>query len=62
MTFWIIAFAIALLSIAPIALVLRRGRGMGAQSTSTAEIEMKVYRDQLKEVERDLARGVLSKE
>lgn len=62
MTFWIIATAIALLSIAPIALVLRRGRGMGAQSTSTAEIEMKVYRDQLKEVERDLARGVLSQE
>lgn len=62
MSFWIIAFAIALLSAAPLVVALRRGRGIGAQNASTAEIEMKVYRDQLKEVERDLARGVLSEE
>ncbi|ATG46659.1 c-type cytochrome biogenesis protein CcmI [Celeribacter ethanolicus] len=62
MTFWIIAFAIALLSAIPLALALRRAHGIGDVDSSTAEVEMKVYRDQLKEVDRDEARGVLSAE
>ncbi|WP_321363590.1 c-type cytochrome biogenesis protein CcmI [uncultured Celeribacter sp.] len=62
MTFWIIATAIALLSAVPLALALLKARGIGADSASAAEIEMKVYRDQLKEVDRDAARGVISDE
>ncbi|WP_460273751.1 c-type cytochrome biogenesis protein CcmI [Celeribacter sp. ULVN23_4] len=62
MTFWIIASAIAFLSAIPLALALWRAHGIGDVDSSTAEVEMKVYRDQLKEVDRDEARGVLSEE
>lgn len=62
MTFWIIAIAIALLAALPLGLALHKARGLNAGDSSTAEVEMKVYRDQLKEVERDAARGVLSAE
>ncbi|SFI74613.1 c-type cytochrome biogenesis protein CcmI [Celeribacter neptunius] len=62
MTFWIIAIAIASLSALPLALALRKAHGISEVEGSTAEVEMKVYRDQLKEVDRDEARGVLSAE
>lgn len=60
--FWIIASIIALLSAAPLALALRRARGLGDLDTSSAEMEIQLYKDQLAEVDRDLARGVLTEE
>lgn len=60
MTFWIIALALACLSAAPIALALKRGGQRAAQSR--AETEIQVYRDQLKDLDKDLARGVISDE
>ncbi|MFK7938093.1 MAG: c-type cytochrome biogenesis protein CcmI [Roseovarius sp.] len=57
MSFWIVS---VLISLAVIGLILRavlRG-GHGADTASAYDVE--IYRDQLKEVERDLARGVLS--
>ncbi|MEG3661407.1 c-type cytochrome biogenesis protein CcmI [Celeribacter halophilus] len=62
MTFWIIAISIAVLCAVPLALAMRKPRVAGQQADDTREIEMKVYRDQLKEVDRDEARGVLSAE
>lgn len=62
MTFWIIAFALAVLSVAPLALSLRRAHGIGSQDETRADIEVKLYRDQLNEVDRDAARGVISEE
>lgn len=58
MTFWIIAFLIAGTT-AALMLVALRTRG-DLQSGATSDL--KVYRDQLDEVERDLARGVLTAE
>ncbi|TRD23608.1 c-type cytochrome biogenesis protein CcmI [Palleronia caenipelagi] len=57
MLFWIIAFALAALCLIPIALTLLRDRRDGAVSP-----DMVVYRDQLDEIERDLARGVLTED
>nr|WP_319251309.1 c-type cytochrome biogenesis protein CcmI [uncultured Celeribacter sp.] len=62
MAFWIIASALACLAVAPIAFALWRGRGVSEQTQDTADIELQVYRDQLRDVEKDLARGVLSEE
>ncbi|AJE47222.1 c-type cytochrome biogenesis protein CcmI [Celeribacter indicus] len=62
MTFWIIALCLALLSVAPIALALRRGRGILDSTASAADLELQVYRDQLRDLDRDLARGVISAE
>lgn len=56
MFFWLIAFLIAALTTAWMLLVLRRPDG----SRSAAASDVQVYRDQLKEVDRDLARGVLT--
>ncbi|MGR3511617.1 MAG: c-type cytochrome biogenesis protein CcmI [Paracoccaceae bacterium] len=56
MTFWIIAFLIAVATALSI-LVALRARG---DTQSGAASDLKVYRDQLDEVERDLARGVLT--
>lgn len=58
MTFWLIAGAMAALSAAWLAWRMLRGRS-GGQSHAAA-FDLQVYRDQLREVERDLARGVLS--
>ncbi|OCX61436.1 c-type cytochrome biogenesis protein CcmI [Thioclava sp. SK-1] len=56
MLFWIIACALVALIAALFALaVLRRGRG----GVSAGAYDMQVYRDQLREVERDIERGVL---
>lgn len=55
-TFWIITGLLALVVAATLALALMRGR----RDTGPAEaFDLKVYRDQLKEVDRDLARGVI---
>lgn len=59
MLFWIIASVLAVLVAALFALALFRTR---ADSEHPAEYDLRVYRDQLKEVERDVARNVLSSE
>ncbi|MCP4822469.1 MAG: c-type cytochrome biogenesis protein CcmI [Shimia sp.] len=57
MTFWIAAGAFAFISIALMALaVLRRPD----EEEHPAAYDLRVYRDQLKEVEKDLARGVIN--
>ncbi len=57
MTFWIIIVAMAAL----VALVLGRAMWRGAQGVvaQPAQYDIAVYRDQLAEVERDVARGVI---
>ncbi len=56
MTFWIIAAVLTALCAAVLALgLLRRRRGDAAGAR-----DMQVYRDQLREVDRDLERGVIS--
>lgn len=56
MTFWIITSAMALVIAATLALVMLRTR---AASGPAAAYDLQVYRDQLKDVDRDLERGVL---
>lgn len=62
MTFWIIAFLIALLATAPLVLVLRRAHGSESDDAGNTAVELRVYKDQLAEVERDLSRGLLSED
>ena len=57
MSFWIAASIITLLVAASLILALRNARGVVLTS---ADSDQRVYRDQLEEVDRDLARGVLS--
>ena len=58
MTFWIIAGGIALIVAALIGLGLRApGRGAAVPA---AAFDLRVYRDQLRDVEKDLARGVVA--
>ncbi len=57
MGFWIIVAALALLSLAILAVAVLRGRP-GAEPA--AAYDLRVYRDQLKELDRDLARGVVA--
>ncbi|MEX0285324.1 MAG: c-type cytochrome biogenesis protein CcmI [Paracoccaceae bacterium] len=57
MIFWIIATALALLSAGLLTLAVLRGR---AGAEPAAVYDLRVYRDQLREVERDLARGVIA--
>jgi len=57
MTFWIVAGVFALVSIALMALaVLRRPEA----EEHPAAYDLRVYRDQLKDVDKDLARGVIN--
>ncbi len=56
MLFWAIAFLIAAATAASMLIALR-ARG---ESQSAAASDLQVYRDQLQEVDRDLARGVLT--
>ena len=56
MTFWI--FAIALAGLAALMLLLALLRGKGEADVATAS-DLGVYRDQLHEVEKDVARGLL---
>ena len=55
MTFWLIGLALAALGFLPVVLTLWRGHGQ-----ADAAPELGVYRDQLAEIDRDIARGVLS--
>lgn len=57
MSFWIAAIFILVLVAASLVLALRAARG---SSLSAADSDLRVYRDQLEEVDRDLARGVLT--
>lgn len=56
MLFWTISLALAAL----VALALGRALLRGGGGRSEAEADLQVYRDQLKEVGRDLARGVIA--
>jgi cytochrome c-type biogenesis protein CcmH len=56
MSFWLITFLMALGACALLALALLRGHRLARPA---AEFDLDVYRDQLSEVERDAARGVL---
>lgn len=58
MTFWIIISAMALAAAALLTLALMRARGGAGPA---AAYDLQVYRDQLKEIDRDLARGVIGK-
>ena len=58
MLFWIFAAALAAVVIA----TLWRAASAAPIALGTAEHDMSVYRDQLAEVERDLARGVIAPE
>lgn len=62
MSFWIIATLVALFALAPIALAMFKAPGKKSAHETATTLEKQVYRDQLAEVDRDLARGVLSKE
>lgn len=55
--FWMIATALAALVLLPILTAIWRERGSGSERA-----DLVIYRDQLAEVERDLARGVLREE
>lgn len=56
MSFWITTAALALFSALLIGLALIRAR---AGAGPAAEFDLRVYRDQLKEIDRDLARGTI---
>ncbi len=57
MTFWVLAIALGLLCAAILGLWLVRGR---VGDAPPAAYDLQVYRDQLREVDRDLARGVIT--
>ncbi|UWQ92866.1 c-type cytochrome biogenesis protein CcmI [Rhodobacteraceae bacterium M382] len=57
MSFWIVPSLMALGITAFLALVLLRARGQGEPA---AAYDLRVYREQLKEMERDLARGLIA--
>lgn len=59
MTFWLIAAFLALACSAWLARALLRNR---KDMAAPAEFDLQVYRDQLKEVDKDRARGVISEE
>ena len=59
MLFWIMVVALSVAVALLLGLAALRARG---QAQEAADYDLKVYRDQLKEVERDLARGVISEE
>ena len=61
MTFWLIAGGVTFLVVALIAASLLRGQAAEAGADADGS-DIQVYRDQLTEVERDLARGTLSPE
>ena len=59
MIFWIVAAALALITVVLFALALTRRT---SEEEHPAAYDLRVYRDQLKEVDRDLARGVIGAE
>ena len=58
MTFWIVTSFMALAVCLLIAMVLLRARSLGEPA---AAYDLKVYRQQLRELDKDLARGVINK-
>ena len=54
--FWIITIGLTLIATVLFAVALRRG---GADSDAVSDFDIRVYRDQLKEIEKDVARGVI---
>jgi cytochrome c-type biogenesis protein CcmH len=60
-TFWIITFAMALIVSAVLVLVLIRGRAREDGAEPAVAYDLQVYRDQLRDVDRDLAREVIGK-
>ncbi len=54
--FWAVAGAITVAVVAILLLALRRGAG----DAGAADYDLRVYRDQLAEVDRDLARGIIA--
>ncbi len=61
MAFWILTGLLALVVSGLLALSLARSRAQAADDRSPAAYDVDVYRDQLREVERDLERGVVSR-
>lgn len=59
MIFWLIACALAVFVTLVFVLALRRGQAIAEDN---AQYDIRVYKDQLSEVEKDLARGILSDE
>lgn len=59
MIFWLIACALAVLVTLVFVLALRKGQAIAEDN---AQYDIRVYKDQLSEVEKDLARGILSEE
>jgi cytochrome c-type biogenesis protein CcmH len=59
MAFWI---AVGLICLVVAALVLLAARNPGTAEAPKAAYDLQIYRDQLKEVERDVARGTLTEE
>ncbi len=57
MAFWLAGALIALIIIVAFAVAILRGRDSGLNA---AQLDMQIYRDQLAEIDRDLARGTLS--
>lgn len=57
MTFWIMSTAMTLIAVVLLGLALVRGRKTAAPA---AAYDLQVYKDQLSEVDRDLARGVIN--
>ncbi|MFC6760383.1 c-type cytochrome biogenesis protein CcmI [Sulfitobacter porphyrae] len=60
MTFWIITCAMAIMVAALLGRAMARGARAGTEDA--ASYDLRVYRDQLAEVERDVARGVIPAE
>ena len=56
MTFWIISLALGVVVSALLAVVLLRTR---SGTNPAAAYDLRVYRDQLKDVDRDVARGLI---
>lgn len=60
MLFWVISAGLVLLVTMAILAPLRRAGDAGAAPAGSAAYDLQIYRDQLREVERDLTRGVIS--
>ncbi|WP_245999234.1 c-type cytochrome biogenesis protein CcmI [Paracoccus methylarcula] len=58
--FWLLSALLTLVVAAAITVPLRRARD--AEAPSAASYDLRVYRDQLREVERDLERGVIGED
>ncbi|WP_417588726.1 c-type cytochrome biogenesis protein CcmI [Pararhodobacter oceanensis] len=61
LAFWLPAAALSLIAVALVVLGLKRG-AQAAAGTATDKREMRIYADQLREIERDRARGVVSED